>query len=251
MTDWHESGEFWSSFAGSMFDEASWEQAAGQVDDLVALLGLDPGARVLDLCCGPGRHTIELARRGYRVTGVDRTEEFLEEARRRADAEGLDVDLAHSDMREFRAPAEFDVAVNLFTSFGYFEDPKDDRRVVDNLFESLVPGGALLLDMGGKEVLARIFERKQWEERDGDFYLYERKIADGWDWIENRWIRITSSGRQEYTVGHRLYSAVELRTLVRSAGFEGLRVFGGLDGRPYDTEAERLVLTARKPGPAS
>lgn len=230
-----------------MFDASAWEAAEAQVDDLIALLDIEPGARVLDLCCGPGRHTIEMARRGFLVTGVDRTEEFLEECRRRADDEGLDVDLAHSDMREFLAPESFDVAVNLTTSFGYFPEASDDRRVLDNLFASLVPGGQLLLEMGGKEVIARIFERKQWREVDGDFYLYERTIRDGWGWIENRWIRITATERHEYIVGHRLYSAVELTDLVRSVGFEDVEAFGHLDGRPYDTEAERLVVRARKP----
>ncbi|MDH3733955.1 MAG: class I SAM-dependent methyltransferase [Gemmatimonadota bacterium] len=247
MSAWHDDDDFWSSFGGSMFDEGSWDRAPGHVDDLIALLDIEPPTRILDLCCGPGRHTVELARRGYRVTGVDRTEEFLEECRRRADAEGLDVDLAHSDMREFVAPGEFEVAVNLFTSFGYFSDDRDDRRVVDNLYESLGPGGLLLMDMGGKEVIARIFEHKQWRERDGDFYLYERTIRDGWDWIDNRWIKITTTERNEYTVGHRLYSGVELGDLVRAAGFEDVRVFGALDGRPYDTAALRLVLRARKP----
>ena len=247
MSEWHEADDFWSSFGGSMFDEESWLQAEGQVDDVIALLDMEPGQRVLDLCCGPGRHTIEMARRGFRVTGVDRTEEFLEECRRRADAEGLDVDLAHSDMREFVAPEEFDVAVNLFTSFGYFPEAADDRRVVDNLFASLVAGGRLLLEMGGKEVIARIFEPRQWREREGDFFLYERSIRDGWDWIDNRWIRIGAGERQEYVVGHRLYSAVELCDLVRAAGFEEVRAFGALDGRPYDTDALRLVVRARKP----
>lgn len=247
MADWHGNDEFWSTFGGTMFDASAWEQAEVQVDDLIGLLGIEPGDRLLDLCCGPGRHTIELARRGFVVTGVDRTEEFLEECRRRADDEGLDVDLAHSDMRDFVSPESFDVAVNLFTSFGYFADPLDDRKVVENLYESLVPGGQLLLEMGGKEVIARIFEHKQWREVDGDFYLYERTVRDGWGWIDNRWIRITTTERQEYTVGHRLYSAVELTELVASVGFDEVRAHGHLDGRPYDTGAERLVVHARRP----
>ncbi len=247
MTDWHENDEFWQGFGGTMFDVAAWEDATEQVDQLETLLGIEPGVRVLDLCCGPGRHALEFARRGYRVTGVDRTERFLEEARRRAVKEKLDLDLAHSDMREFVDPEAFDVALNLFTSFGYFSDQDDDRRVVRNLFESLHSGGKLLMDMGGKEVIARTFEHKQWRERDGDFYLYERTIKDDWSWIENRWIRIELDERQEFTVGHRLYSAAELKRLLHDAGFVELVVFGGLDGRAYDTEASRLVIKGSKP----
>ncbi|MCG8470158.1 MAG: class I SAM-dependent methyltransferase [Gemmatimonadetes bacterium] len=246
MTDWFESDDFWTGFGGTMFDAAAWEDAAEQVDRVEALLEIEPGSRVLDLCCGPGRHALELSRRGYDVLGVDRTERFLDEARRRADDEGLDLDLAQSDMREFVETEAFDVALNLFTSFGYFRDPADDRRVVQNLHDSLRVGGKLLMDMGGKEVIARIFEHKQWRERDGDFYLYERTITDDWGWIENRWIRIDIDDRQEFIVGHRLYSGVELKTLVADVGFTNVNVYGSLDGRPYDTEATRLVLSAEK-----
>ena len=247
MSEWHEQDDFWSSFGGFMFEPAAWEAAERQVDDLVGLLAIEPGARVLDLCCGPGRHTLELARRGFRVTGVDRTEEYLEECRRRADDEGLDIDLAHADMREFVDPGAFDVAVNLLTSFGYFPDPDDDRRVLANLHESLVPGGRLVLDTIGKEVIARIYQVRDWRELHGDFYLFERTVRDGWGWMENRWIRIATTGREEYTIGHRLFSGVELCDLVRAAGFEDVRAHGALDGAPYDVEANRLVVTGCKP----
>ena len=244
---WYEEAEFWDLFGGTMFHAEAWASAAEQVDQIEILLGLEPPLRVLDLCCGPGRHSLALARRGYRVLGVDRTEQFLEEARRRADEEGLDIDLAHSDMREFVEPGGFDVAINMLTSFGYFEDPDEDRKVLSNLFASLVPGGRMLLDTMGKEIIARIFEHKQWRERDGDFYLYERRVVDDWSWIENRWIRIDIDERHEYAVGHRLFSGLELKRLFGEAGFTDVRAYGGLGGEPYDQEAGRLVVVGTKP----
>lgn len=247
MSDWWEEPEFWELFSGTMFTDAAWDAAAEQVEQVEALLAMEPPLRVLDLCCGPGRHTLALARRGYRVLGVDRTEHYLEEARRRADEEGLDIDLAHSDMREFVEPEAFDVAINMLTSFGYFPDPEDDRRVIANLFASLVPGGRMVLDTVGKEILARIWEDREWRERDGDFYLYERRVLDDWSWIENRWIRIDIDERHEYTVGHRLFSAYELKGLLVEAGFADVKAYGDLSGRPYDTEARRLVVTGTKP----
>lgn len=247
MSDWFDNDAFWDGFGGSIFDDDAWDRAPAQVDELTALLGLEGELDVLDLCCGPGRHAIELARRGHRVVGVDRTERFLEEARGRAADAGVDVRLVTSDMREFVESESYDVALNLYTSFGYFRDPADDRRVIDNLFTSLRSGGRLLMDMGGKEIIARVFEHKQWRERDGDFYLYERTITDDWGWIDNRWIRIDVDERQEYIVGHRLYSAVELKALLSAAGFEHVMAFGSLDGAPYDERAERLVVMGSKP----
>jgi len=247
MSDWYEEPEFWDLFAGTMFDATAWEAADAQVAQLEALLGISPPLRVLDLCCGPGRHALALARRGYRVLGVDRTEHFLEEARRRADEAGVDLDLAHSDMREFVEPESFDVAINMLTSFGYFEDPDEDTKVVSNLFRSLVPGGRVVLEMMGKEILARIFEPKQWRERDGAFYLYERRIEDDWSWIRNRWIRIDVDERYEYEVGHRLYSALEFKTLLKDGGFVDVKAYGDLAGRAYDQHATRLVVAGTKP----
>ncbi|MHC4730002.1 MAG: SAM-dependent methyltransferase, partial [Planctomycetota bacterium] len=125
MPEWFAAPRFWDTMAGVMFDRARWEQTPEEVDGLVALLGLAPGAHVLDLGCGPGRHSLELRRRGFSVTGVDLHAPYLEQARR----EDAEVEWVHGDMREFCREGVFDAAVNLYSSFGYFEDQEDDRRV--------------------------------------------------------------------------------------------------------------------------
>ncbi len=103
----------------------------GQVDGVERMLGLTPERRILDVCCGYGRHTLELARRGYRhVVGVDLSRPLLAQARRTARAEGLRVDFRLADMRRLPFRGSFDVGLNLFTSFGYFQD---DWRVNRNL----------------------------------------------------------------------------------------------------------------------
>ena len=249
MTIWHEDDVFWESWAPQMFTERRWEMASEEVDAVVRLLDLSPGTHVLDLCCGPGRHSLELARRGFRVTGVDRTAAYLEQARRQAAEEGLDIEFAQADMRAFRRPDAFDGAINLFTAFGYFEDPAEDLRVVQNLHASLKPGGRLVMEMMGKEVLARIFRERDWhEDENGVLFLEERKISSGWDWIENRWIMIDGSVRKEFKLGHRLYSGAEMAALLRQAGFGSVMLYGGLAGGPYDHTAQRLAVAARKPG---
>jgi SAM-dependent methyltransferase len=246
MTVWHEQNGFWETVP--MFSERLLEIAPEQVDAVVALLGIEAGAAVLDLPCGVGRHSLELARRGFRVTGVDRTAAYLQTARDRAAAEGLGLELLQADMREFVRPGCFDVALNLFTSFGYFEDPAEDRRVAQNLFRSLKPGGVLVMEMMGKEVLARIFLPRDWEELpDGSLFLQERRVARDWTWMENRWILIGPDGqRSEYAVDHRIYDGAGLRSLLLDVGFDSVDLYGGLGGKPYDTEARRLAAVARK-----
>jgi len=235
---WHEDDDFWEMTAPLMFTEARWTAAQEEIDRVVALLGLEAGASILDLCCGPGRHSLELARRGYAVTGVDRTAAHLEKARKRAEAEGLTVEFVQEDVRRFCRPEAFDGAVNLFTSFGYFEDPADDALVAANIWRSLRGNGRLVMDVMGKEVLARKFRERDWDEQNGVIRIAERKICKDWTWIENRWIILRGEGRREFKVSHRLYSAAELRALLLDCGFESANI--------YDHEAKRLVAVAHK-----
>jgi len=243
---WHEDDRFWERTAPFQFSERRWAAAPEEVEKALALLELEAGAAVLDLCCGPGRHSLELARRGFKVTGVDRTARFLEEARRRAEAEGLEIEFVQEDMRTFRRPGAFDAAINLWTSFGYFDDPEEDRRVLENIYASLKPDGKLLLDVMGKEVLARIFRPRDWQEHDGVLFLEERRLIEGWSRIETRWIIIRDGEREEFTLSLRLYSGAELRALLQEVGFRRTWLFGDLDGEPYDQDARRLVALAEK-----
>jgi SAM-dependent methyltransferase len=243
---WHESDEFWIAAGSALFRPAAWEEAAKQSEQLAGLLGLAPGARILDLCCGPGRYAIPLARQGYRVTAVDRTAAFLEEGRRRAEAAGVEVEFVQQDMRRFSRPEAFDATINILTSFGYFEDPEDDRRVVDNVRASLVEDGVFLVDTYGKEVIARIFQARDWDERDGELWLYERRVDAAWSQMVNRWIRITDEERREFHLSHRLFSATELESLILGCGFASARSYGDLVGAPYDQNASRLVVVGRK-----
>jgi SAM-dependent methyltransferase len=245
-THWYEDDSFWEAFCGELFSSERLAGTPQEVDQLIELLQLQPGAKVLDLCCGVGRHSLELARRGFEVTGLDRTAEFLDQARRGADAEGLHVDFVQADMRRFCALEEFDAVVNLFTSFGYFEDPYDDKRVVLNAYASLKRGGKLLIELIGKEILARKFQARDWLEHDGRIVLQERQVSDGWSWMKNRWILFENGQQKEFTFGHRVYSATELTDLLKRCGFAKVKVFGNLAGAPYNDQAQRLVTVAIK-----
>ena len=246
MSEWFERDAFWEDNARFLFGEDRMEKASSEVDQILEHLRLAPGAAILDLCCGPGRHSLELARRGFRVTGVDRTEGYLELARARAEERGLEVELVRSDMREFARPGGFDGAINIYTSFGYFEQERDDLRVLQNLRESLRPGAPLVMDLMGKEVLARKFRERDWSAtEDGTLVLEERRILEGWSRVESTWTPIRGTRRQESRLTVRVYSAVELGKALLSAGFSSVELFGDLEGIPYDHEARRLVAVAR------
>lgn len=246
MTLSKEQDGFWEAAEPLWSHQRRLSSAPAEVDAIVARLGIGAGATVLDLCCGVGRHTVELARRGLRATGVDATRDYLDKAARYAQAEGLQVELVQDDMRTFCRPGAFDAVLNLGRSFGYFDDPDDDRRVVTNVYASLAAGGAFVLETIGKEGLARVFRPRYWREKDGAYYLYELKISRNWSWVEDRTIVFDDRGRTELVFSYRLYSAVELITLLRECGFAEVEVSGDLAGSPYDHRSRRLIAVARK-----
>jgi len=247
MSDWYDDDSFWETFQNYMFDPRRLELAVAEVDQMIVLLGLQSGASVLDLCCGIGRHSVEFARRGFKVTGVDRTTPYLDQARATASKENLKIEFVLSDMREFSRPAAFDAALNFFTAFGYFENPADDAKVARNLLDSLKPGGRLIVDMNGKEIMARKFRERDWGTReDGAIVLEERRVLDGWKRVESRWTWIRGSERRSSTLVVRLYSGVELESLLREVGFREVGLYGNLSATPYDQNAERLVAVASK-----
>jgi len=245
---WHELDEWWEATASVLFQPRAWEIAPIQVEQVLALAGMEPPIRVLDMPCGVGRHSLEFARLGCIVTGVDRTAAFLRQAQERADDLGLKLEFLQADMRAFQRADAFDLAVNLFTSFGYFDDPADDIQVLENFYTSLRPGGVLVMDLMGKEVLARVFQQRDWHQlEDGTLVLEERIVKQDWSWMESRWILIRDGERREFPLSHRMYSAAELKAILADVGFENIHTYGALNGAPYDHEAKRLVLAARKP----
>lgn len=253
MTDtepWHEDERFWEAFRDAMFPDEKFETAGEELDSVLALPGVDvpAGGSVLDLPCGPGRHTVALADRGFDVTGVDATAAYVDEARTRASDAGVAdrTTFVEADMREFERPGAFDLALNLFTSFGYFDDRADDERVAENLHDSLAPDGTLVMDLASKETLARDFRARTWDEFESGYVLEERTVSDDWSWMNNTWRLVVDGTVREFDVSHRLYSGYELASLLERVGFERVTAYGTLDGDPYDEDAERLLVVAEK-----
>lgn len=244
LKQWYQDDHFWKVVEPILFGAKHVGSAAAEVDHLAKLLHLESPAQVLDLCCGLGRHSRELARRGFEVTGVDRTGIYLRRAQKLALAEGLNIEFVQDDMRQFCRPHAFDVTLNLFTSFGYFESPAEDRRVLVNVHKSLKPGGRLVMDLMGKEIIARVFRERDWREEGGIIILEQRSISQDWSWMDNRWILLRGDKRDEFRVSHRIYSAAELTGLLRDCGFKKIQTYGSFAGTPYDHQAERLVVVA-------
>ncbi|MGD2216276.1 MAG: class I SAM-dependent methyltransferase [Gemmatimonadales bacterium] len=245
-SDWYADEDLWIETYSYMFPETRVAAAVEEVDKIVDLTRCNSGA-VLDLCCGPGRHSIPFARRGFAVTAVDRTRYLLDRARVLADEQQVAVEFVEEDMRRFVRPETFDLALSMLTSFGYFDDPAENQQVLENVCTSLKRGGVLVLDTMGKEIIARIFEATASDELEGGALLFQRRsVTDDWSRMENEWYVIRDGMVRSFRLRHWIYSGRELREMLAAAGFSSIDIYGGLDGSPYDSDASRMVGVARK-----
>lgn len=246
-TEWFDDDEFWQAMTPLMFSEERCGDAVVLVPKALKLVK-PRGKDVLDLCCGPGRWAIPLAQRGYRVTGVDRTRRFLDLAQKRARAARVQIEWVRQDMRDFVRPGAFDLALSMFTSFGYFDDGGEDLRVLRNLFTSLRPGGSLLMEMAGKEILARLFQpTTSTKLPDGSLLVERHEVFDGWSRIRNEWTLVKDGKVRTWRFHLTIYSGQELRDRVEQTGFRDVKLFGSFAGEEYGLNAQRLIAVGRKP----
>ena len=246
LMQWFEDESFWRDLYPFMFHAGRWADAEGEVDAVLRLSGASTPAhaRVLDLCCGPARHSVPLARRGFEVTAVDRSAFLLDQARERA--AGLAIEFAQADARDFVRDSAFDLAINLFTSFGYFETREEDEQVLRNLRRCLRPEGVLVLDVLGREPFTRLPAHTRWTESEGGSVVVQHATPlENGARVENRWLLVRGEHAQHFRFVLNLYSGGELRAMLERVGFGDVRLFGGLTGVAYDDAATRLVAVAR------
>jgi len=240
----------WTDLQRFMFPQNKWLDAIEEAKGVMRLLGLPNQAKVLDLPCGVGRHSIQLAKFGMRVTGVDITREFLMEAQTRASDAKVSAEWTEGDMRSFTRKGHYDAIVNLYTSFGYFRDPKDDETVLENFFSSLRPGGKLLMDLMSREIFQKSMPPStETLQPDGSVIRSEHRFTENGRWLENKWTySAANQPTAEAAVGLRLYSKEELCALLTKTGFIDIKTFGDFDGSPYSSESVHLLVLARRPG---
>jgi len=212
------------------------ERTQEDVEKIVELLDLEPGAEILDCPCGHGRIANALAERGFRVTGIDASEFFLDRARAAAAERGVDVEYVQGDMRALPWQGRFDALVNWFTSFGYFSD-EQNKDVLLRFRDALKPGGRLILETQNITRILLHPRPEHFEERDGDL------MVDKWDldveharFVTQRIVvRDGQTRKTQFVV--RWFSVPELRTWLHEAGFENVQA-------PGVTAETRLIVVA-------
>jgi SAM-dependent methyltransferase len=218
-----------------------------EVRFLVKELAVLPPARLLDLPSGLGRHSLALARRGYRVTGVDISSHATTVARNEAKASGLDATFTLGDMRRPPPDGPYDAAFCFGNSFGYLSRT-DMKRFVRNMFDAVCPGARWAIETGAlAESLLPDLAAKRTLEAGGVTFT----VINRYDAAERRLLQEYSlvCGREEQTgqISYTLYTVPELHQLLEQAGWTVLRTCGALDGRLFESGDRRLILVAQRP----
>jgi SAM-dependent methyltransferase len=239
-TDWHQTFfhdlavEFWLTAAPSAHNDLAL---------LTEVFGAPEGKHLLDLACGAGRHSIPLARRGYEVTGVDASDEFLQHAKRASD--GLDVHYRLGDMRDLPWRAHFDGALCMGNSFGYL-DRKEMRKVVAALAGALKPGAALVIESGATaESLLPSIPVRRWIEVAGILLLSEARYDLSDSRLDIDYTFIKGDRRESKTAHTWVYTIGELRDMLSDHGFAIDRLYASPDKEPYRLGSQRLLLVGR------
>ncbi len=215
------------------------------VDLILSNLNLNLNAEVLDMACGAGRHSILFASEGYIVTAVDLSQNLLEAARKAAEEQNLNITFINSDIRHLDLPTKFNLIVNLFTSFGYFEDDSENFSIFKIAFDHLVTDGYFVLDYFNKYYIEKNLIAFSVDLLKNGKLIQKRRV-EGNRVIKN--ITIIKNGHQKnYFESVRMYSKEELLTALKNIGFKINKVMGDFEGHDFDLESSgRIIIIAQR-----
>jgi SAM-dependent methyltransferase len=233
------------------------EEEIGFVAEQLDYREVPPGSRVLDLACGVGRHAIELARAGYHVVGADVSPTFVERARELAEEAGVAdaTEFVVADMREIAdelSDESFDAIVNLFTSFGYYDD-ETSGRILEQCLRLVRPDGVFVLDTVNRDALMRDFQQHGVEDHGEMMTVEDRGFDIERGVVETHWTILEQTSPStwetalEVDLAHRVYTLNELIGLFEGAGWSYMEAFGTLTGGEMSFDAPRLVGLFKAP----
>ena len=243
--DWYE--EWFGEEYKLVYPHRDEAEALRQVEFLNRHIQLPKGAKVLDLCCGCGRHAVELQEQGYDVVGLDLSEELLDMACSRAVECGQDMEFICCDMREIPYESHFDLIVNFFTSFGYFEDDEDNQKVLTAIAGALRPGGKFLIDyMNPEYVAGNLVEKDEKELSEGAYVIQERWVDDSLRRINKKITLIKDGEESIFRESVRMYSLEDMKKMLLKAGLNPMEIYGGFDSSKYTESSPRMILIGSK-----
>jgi len=223
-------------------------QTSQEIDFLLSKLPLPAESPVLDLACGAGRHSLELARRGFRnITAVDLTSSYLERAREASVDLNFPPEFLQLDMKEMEYSERFELIFSLFTSMFYYDDTVN-RKILQNVYNALQRNGTFVLDYLNVSRLLYPKKQKDWFRLPDDTLVLEKYSHNPVSGVlsAERIMVTPDNKRLRRLFNIRAFSAAELRYHLEMTGFEIIHIFGDFTGNAFDTDSPRLLIFARK-----
>ncbi len=244
--------EWWQKFFDKNFLTFGLEdrekRAKKEVDFILKVLKIPKDALILDLACGIGRHSIELAKRCYNVTGIDFTKEYIKYCKERTRKLSLDnLKFIQMDMRKLNFKNKFDFIINIYTSFGYFTD-KENLDVLRRMVKALKKNGKLLIDVNNRDFLIKHFGKKGLKKLKYGYILEEREFDFSKSRINTKWTYLSKNKKKIgiNMTSSRAYSYHELEAMFEISGLKVIKNFGGFKREKVSFDSNRLILVGQK-----
>lgn len=203
----------------------------------------------LDLCCGTGRHSIILRKRGWTIIGLDLSKNLLAIAKQNMKNERVEFPLVRADMRHFPFRNQvFDAVICMFTSFGYLPSESEDMKSFKEVRRTLRKDGKFLLDVANKDHVIKIFKEKEWAEFEPFYMLEKRSLNLQTSRLMSQWTIIRKGTKEVRSLQHnvRLYTLQTLKQMLSQAGLKVKEVYGGYDKKEFSPDSSRMIVSAER-----
>ena len=224
------------------------ERTAAEVDFLETQLVLPVGARILDVGCGFGRHSIELARRGYRVVGIDPSAAMIAEARKRTREAAVTVDFRQAAGQTFRDERPFEAAICLFTTLGQISQGGDNSALVSRVYQALKPDGLFVVEVPQREAAVKNLKTAERFGGGEHYTAVERTYRPEKKTITEAFTVVSADKRARFLLQYRLYRWPELLALLTEAGFTLIESFADHQETPRSIDSPMMIAVCQKPG---
>ncbi|MEK6800394.1 MAG: class I SAM-dependent methyltransferase [Nanoarchaeota archaeon] len=226
------------------------ERTKREVNGIITLSAIREGAKILDIPCGYGRHSIELSKKGFSVVGIDINEKHLIKAKK--ESKGLSIEFIKKDMRDIGKENynKFDLVTNMFYSFGFFEKEKENDKAMGEFYNALKNKGKFILHT---DVSPEILEGKNYRLREkrtlanGKELVIEEKYNKQNNRMEGSWTILSKNNENKLTpYSVRIYSKTEFEALAKKVGFKNVKFYGSFKGDVFDNNSLELIMVAEK-----
>jgi SAM-dependent methyltransferase len=245
--------EWWQSFFDETFLNFGLkpfeEKAEKEVDFILNVLKIPKNALILDLACGVGRHSIELAKRGYKVVGVDFKKDYINYCKEKARKLSLkNARFIQTDMRKLKFKNKFDAVISVYTSFGYFKSEEENLEALRNMAKALKKNGKFFIDVANRDFLVKHFRRIGLTKLKQGYIKEERSFEFSTSKVNAKWTFLSKDKRKisENKSSCRVYSYHELKNMFESVGLKVIKSFGNFKGEEISSDANRLILVGQK-----